>query len=95
MFIEGKMTALPLVLKPFIIMSGLLLQKTSLNLKSKENSETLKQRLLLWKNGQYILQNNERATGNKNKKVLTFSWLIQEGKVFNKAIKVLDFGKSQ
>ena len=73
MFIEGKMTALPLVLKPFMIMSGLLLQKTYLNLKSKENSETLKQRLLLWKNGQYILQNNERATGNKNKKVLTFS----------------------
>ena len=33
-------------------MSGLLLQETSLNLKSKENSETLKERLSLWKNGQ-------------------------------------------
>ena len=35
-----------------MIMPGLLLQETSLNLKSKENSETLKQRLSAWKNGQ-------------------------------------------
>ena len=35
-----------------MIMPGLLIQETSLNLKSKENSETLKERLSLWKNGQ-------------------------------------------
>ena len=35
-----------------MIMPGLLLQETSLNLKSKEISETLKERLSLWKNGQ-------------------------------------------
>ena len=38
--------------KALMIMPGLLLQKTFLNSKSKENSETLKRRLLLWKNGQ-------------------------------------------
>ena len=41
-----------IALKALMILPGLLLQKTSLNSKSKENSETLKRRLLLWKNGQ-------------------------------------------
>ena len=40
------------LLETLMIMPGLLLQKTFLNSKSKENSETLKRRLLLWKNGQ-------------------------------------------
>ena len=35
-----------------MIMPGLLLQKTSLNSNSKENSETLKRILSLWNNGQ-------------------------------------------
>ena len=35
------------------------------------------------------LQNNDRATKNKNKEVLTFARLIEEGKV-NKAIKILE-----
>ena len=38
-------------LKALMIMPCLLLQKAFLNSKSKENSETLKQRLSLWKNG--------------------------------------------
>ena len=87
-FIESKMVLLALTLKPFMIIPGLLLQKASLNWKSNENSEKLKERLLLWKNEQDILQNNERATANKNKELLTFSWLIEEGKVVNKAIKI-------
>ena len=41
-----------IALKALMIMPSLLLQKPSLNLKSKENSETLKPRLSLWKNGQ-------------------------------------------
>ena len=47
--------------KALMIMPGLLLQKTFLNSKSKENSETLKRRLLLWKNGQldqFIFERN-------------------------------------
>ena len=39
-------------LKSLMIMPGLLLQKTSLNSNSKENSETLKRILSLWNNGQ-------------------------------------------
>ena len=84
-----------------MIMVGLLLQKTSLNSKSKKNSEILKRRLSLWENGQPDqlmsegktiqdrLQNNDRATTNKNKEALTFARLIEEGKV-NKAIKFLE-----
>ena len=84
-----------------MIMLGLLLQKTSLNSKSKKNSEILKRRLSLWENGQPDqlmsegktiqdrLQNNDRATTNKNKEALTFARLIDEGKV-NKAIKFLE-----
>ena len=84
-----------------MIMLGLLLQKTSLNSKSKKNSEILKRRLSLWENGQPDqlmsegktiqdrLQNNDRATTNKNKEALTFARLIEEGKV-NKAIKFLE-----
>ena len=84
-----------------MIMLGLLLQKTSLNSKSKKNSEILKQRLSLWENGQPDqlmsegktiqdrLQNNDRATTNKNKEALTFARLIEEGKV-NKVIKFLE-----
>ena len=41
-----------IALKALMIMPGLLLQKTFLNSKSKENFETLKRRLFLWKNGQ-------------------------------------------
>ena len=60
-------------------MPGLLLQKTLLNSKSKENSETLKRRLSLWKNGhldqlmfegktiQDSLQNSHRVTANNSK----------------------------
>ena len=40
-----------IALKALMIMPCLLLQKAFLNSKSKENSETLKQRLSLWKNG--------------------------------------------
>ena len=40
-----------------MITPGLLLQKASLNSKSKENSETLKRRLSLWKS-----ENNSRQT---------------------------------
>ena len=65
-----------------MIMPGLLLQKNSLNSKSKENSETMKRRLSLWKNGQLDqlmfevktiqdrLQHNDRVTTNKNKEAL-------------------------
>ena len=35
------------------------------------------------------LQNIDRVTTNNNKEVLTFAWLIKEGKV-NKAIKILE-----
>ena len=78
-----------------MIMPGLLLQKTLLNSKSKENSETLKRRLSLWKNGQldqlvfeektiqYRLQNNDRATTNKNEEALNFTRLIEKGNVNN------------
>ena len=38
-------------LKSLMIMPALLLQKPSLNSKSKENSDTLKRRLSLWVNG--------------------------------------------
>ena len=67
------------VLKELMIMPGLLLQKTLLNSKSKENSETLKRRLSLWKNGhldqhmfegktiQDSLQNSHRVTANNSK----------------------------
>ena len=41
-----------IALKALMIMPCLLLQKTFLNSKSKENSETLKRKLWLWKNGQ-------------------------------------------
>ena len=41
-----------IALKALMIMPCLLLQKTFLNSKSKENSETLKRRFSLWKNGQ-------------------------------------------
>ena len=41
-----------ITLKALMIMLCLLLQKTFLNSKSKENSETLKRRLSLWKNRQ-------------------------------------------
>ena len=94
-----------IALKALMIMPGLLLQKTSLNSKSKENSETLKRRLSLWKNGQLDqlmfegktiqdrLQNNDRTTTNKNKEALTFARLIEEGKV-NKAIKILEKGNT-
>ena len=41
-----------IALKTLMIMPCLLLQKTFLNSKSKENSETLKRRFSLWKNGQ-------------------------------------------
>ena len=41
-----------IALKALMIMLCLLLQKTFLNSKSKENSETLKRRFSLWKNGQ-------------------------------------------
>ena len=88
-------------LKELVIMPGLLLQKISLNSKKKKNSEILKQRLLLWKNGQLDqlkferktvqdrLQNNWRVNTNKNKEALTFTQLIKEEKV-NKAIKILE-----
>ena len=51
-----------IALKALMIMPTLLLQKTSLNLKSKENSETLKRRLSLWKNGQLDQLMIERKT---------------------------------
>ena len=82
-------------------MPGLLLQKTFLNLKSKLNSETLRQRISLWKKGQLnqlmfegktiqdSLQNNDRVTTNSRKEVLTFAQLFEEGKV-NEAIKILE-----
>ena len=78
--------------------------KTFLNSKSKENSETLKRTLSLWKNwqldqlmfeGKIIqdrLQNNDRVTANNNKEALTFAQLIEEGKV-NKAIKKANKGE--
>ena len=90
-----------IALKVLMIMPGLLLQKTSLNSKSKENSEILKRRLLLWKNGQLDhlmfegktiqdrLQNNGRVTTNKGNKSLTFARLIEEGKD-NKEMKILE-----
>ena len=89
-----------IALKTLIIMPGLLLQKIYLNSKSKENFEKLKRRLSLWKNGQLDqlmfegktiqerLQNNNRATTNTNKEALSFTRLIEEGKV-NKATKIL------
>ena len=89
------------VLKELMIMPGLLLQKTLLNSKSKENSETLKRRLLLWKNehldqlmfeGKTIqdrLQNSHRVTSNNSKEALTFERLIEEGKV-NTTIQILE-----
>ena len=87
--------------KALMIMPGLLLRKTSLNSKSKENSETMKRRLSLSKNGQLdqlmferktiqdTLKSNVWVTTNNNKEALTFSRLIKEGKV-NKAIKILE-----
>ena len=76
-----------------MIMPGLLIQKDSLNSKSKENSFTLKRRLSLlclgWKVIQDRVQNNGRVATNKNKKALTFSRLLEEGKV-NKAIQILE-----
>ena len=89
-----------IALKTLIIMPGLLLQKIYLNSKSKENFEKLKRRLSLWKNGQLDqlmfegktiqdrLQNNNRATTNTNKEALSFTRLIEAGKV-NKATKIL------
>ena len=82
-------------------MPGLLLRKTSLNSKSKENSETMKRRLSLSKNGQLdqlmferktmqdTLKSNVWVTANNNIEALTFARLIKEGKV-NKAIKILE-----
>ena len=76
-------------------------KKAFLNSKSKENSETPKQILSLWKNGQldqlmfegktnqYVQQYNDRVTTNNNKEALTFARLIEAGKV-NKAIKILE-----
>ena len=90
-----------IALKALMIVPGLLLQKTSLNSKSKENSETLKRRLSLWKNGQldqlvfeektiqYRLQNNDRATANKNEETLNFTRLIEQGNV-NNTTKILE-----
>ena len=49
-------------LKELVIKPGLLLQKISLNTKKKKNSEILKQRLLLWKNGQLDQLKFERKT---------------------------------
>ena len=89
-----------IALKALMIVPGLLLQKTSLNSKLKENSETLKRRLLLWKNGQldqlvfeektiqYRLHNNDRATTNKNNEALIFARLIEKGNV-NNTTKIL------
>ena len=89
-----------IALKALMIVPGLLLQKTSLNSKSKENSETLKRRLSLWKNGQldqlvfeektiqYRLHNNDRATANKNNEALIFARLIEKGNV-NNTTKIL------
>ena len=48
-----------IALKTLMIMPSLILQKTS---KSKENSETLKGRLSLWKNGQLDQLMFERKT---------------------------------
>ena len=48
--------------KALMIMPGLLLRKTSLNSKSKENSETMKRRLSLSKNGQLDQLMFERKT---------------------------------
>ena len=88
-----------------MIMVGLLLQKTSLNSKSKKNSEILKRRLSLWENGQPDqlmsegktiqdrLQNNDRATTNKNKEALIFAQLIEEGKV-NKNLRKRQHGRN-
>ena len=90
-----------IALKALMIVPGLLLQKTSLNSKSKENSETLKRRLSLWKNWQldqlvfeektiqYRLQNNDRATANKNEETLNFTRLIEQGNV-NNTTKILE-----
>ena len=82
-----------IALKALMIMPGLLIQKDSLNSKSKENSFTLKRRLSLlclgWKVIQDRVQNNGRVATNKNKKALTFSRLLEEGKV-NKAIQILE-----
>ena len=90
-----------IALKALMIVPGLLLQKTSLNSKSKENSETLKRRLSLWKNGQldqlvfeektiqYRLQNNDRATANKNEEALNFTRPIEQGNV-NNTTKILE-----
>ena len=70
-------------------MLGLLLQKALLNSKLIENSVTLKRRFLLWANRQLDqlifegkknqdrLQNNDRATTNTNKEVLTFARIIE------------------
>ena len=69
-----------IALKALMIRPSLLLQKASSNSKSKENSETLKRRLSLWKNGQLdqlmfegkIIQdrpqNIDRVTTKKKKK---------------------------
>ena len=72
-----------------------------MNSKSKENSETLKRRLSLWKNehldqlmfeGKTIqdrLQNSHRVTANNSKEALTFERLIEEEKV-NTKIQILE-----
>ena len=74
-----------------MVMPRLLLQKTFLNSKSKENSETVKWWLLLWKNGpldQLMFEGKtiqERLKimiiTNNNKEALTFARLIEEGNV--------------
>ena len=90
-----------IALKALMIMLCLLLQKTFLNSKSKENSETLKRRFSLWKNGQLDQlmfegktiqdrpQNIDRVATKNSKEALTFGRIIEEGKV-NKAIKILE-----
>ena len=78
-------------MKAFMTMPGLLLQKPSRKSKSKEHSEALERRLLLWKNGNIEellqemkeIQNKLEKTNKRSadQTAKSFAKLVFEGKL--------------
>ena len=91
----------PIAMKALMILPTLMLQKTSFNSKSKGNTETLKRRLTLWKDGQIgkllfegktiqeRLYDDKHKIFYENRKAELFARYMEEGKV-NKALKILE-----
>ena len=95
-----------IAMKALIVLPTLLLQKTSLTSKSKDNVEASKRRFNQWKDGQIekllvkgktiqirLLKDNVKNQSSDRKATL-FAWFMENGKI-NKALKLLQSSKKE